>query len=276
MRYLPRSVIALSMTVVAPAVAANSAWAQSGYPDSQGANAYPSPTVTYTPVAAPAPAVPDEAVPDEAAAAPSDGDAQPSRKRKRKAVETSTEAPASSSSGRFGGPAERSHRLQVGLSLMPGTGYRLVVRYNENQSCNDSSGIAGKPVCSRRLPTFLDFQLSFGAMERMDAIVDLRFGLEEDHAATHQFAFAPGLRFWLDREVAFKFYTTLQFVYDYTYFPPGMSTPSSDFGMRNANGLMYDPIRNVGFFVQFGETLGFRRWFRIDLEAGVGAQIRFP
>jgi hypothetical protein len=39
---------------------------------------------------------------------------------------------------------------------------------------------------------------------------------------------------------------------------------------------MYDPIRNVGFFVQFGETMGFRRWFRIDLEVGMGAQIRFP
>ena len=46
--------------------------------------------------------------------------------------------------------------------------------------------------------------------------------------------------------------------------------------MRNANGLMYDPIRNVGFYVQFGETIGFARWFRIDLDVGLGAQIRFP
>jgi hypothetical protein len=46
--------------------------------------------------------------------------------------------------------------------------------------------------------------------------------------------------------------------------------------MRNANGLMWDPIRNVGFFVQFGETIGLMRWFRIDLDVGLGAQIRFP
>ena len=46
--------------------------------------------------------------------------------------------------------------------------------------------------------------------------------------------------------------------------------------MRNANGLMYDPIRNAGFYVQFGETIGFARWFRIDLDVGLGAQIRFP
>ena len=162
---------------------------------------------------------------------------------------------------------------------MPGTGYRLIVRYKETQSCADASGIADKPICSRRLPTFLDFQLSFGALSRMDVIVDLRFGLEADPAAvkgSHQFAVAPGFRFWLDQEIGFKFYTTLQFVYDYTNFANSPGIRSSDVGMRNANGLMYDPIRNVGFFVQFGETIGLMRWFRIDLDIGLGAQIRFP
>ena len=51
---------------------------------------------------------------------------------------------------------------------------------------------------------------------------------------------------------------------------------NSDYGVRNANGLMYDPIRNVGFYFQFGETIGLARWFRIDLDVGLGAQIRFP
>jgi hypothetical protein len=87
---------------------------------------------------------------------------------------------------------------------------------------------------------------------------------------------APGIRFWLDQEVALKFYTTLQFVYDYTNFATSPGIRYSDVGMRNANGLMYDPIRNVGFFVQFGETIGVMRWFRIDLDIGLGAQIRFP
>jgi hypothetical protein len=108
---------------------------------------------------------------------------------------------------------------------------------------------------------------------------DIRFGLQSDPAipGNHQFALAPGLRFWLDQDVALKFYTTLQFVYDYTDFSAAQSgISSSDYGVRNANGLMYDPIRNVGFYVQFGETIGFARWFRIDLDVGLGAQIRFP
>jgi hypothetical protein len=136
-----------------------------------------------------------------------------------------------------------------------------------------------KPVCAHSVPFFLDFQLSFGVAARADLIADIRFGLQSDPAIprSHQFALAPGLRFWLDQDVALKFYTTLQFVYDYTDFSAALTGISnSDYGVRNANGLMYDPIRNVGFYLQFGETIGFVRWFRIDLDVGLGAQIRFP
>jgi hypothetical protein len=264
MRYLSRLVISLSMMVVVSTVAGKSARAQDSEKNTEPGGSVPA-------------LAPDAAATDEAGAASSTDDAAgPKRKRRAKTAEA---APAESNEPtRFGGPAERNHRLQTGLSIMPGTGYRLIVRYKEDQSCGDPSGIAGKPICARRLPTFLDFQLAFGALARMDVIVDFRFGLEEDPAVagSHQFAVAPGLRFWLDQEIAFKFFTTLQFVYDYTYFPPRAGVASSDFGVRNANGLMYDPIRNVGFYVQFGETLGFRRWFRIDLDVGLGVQIRFP
>jgi hypothetical protein len=172
-----------------------------------------------------------------------------------------------------------NHRLQTGLSVMPGTGYRLVVPYKDGQQCGDSSGNPNKRVCAHSVPAFLDFQLSFGVAARADLIVDIRFGLQADPAvaSSHQFAVAPGVRFWLDQELALKFYTTLQVVYDYADFNNANSgIKNSDWGTRNANGLMYDPIRNVGFFVQFGETIGFVRWFRIDLDVGLGAQIRFP
>ena len=263
MRSLSRLVIPLSMMVVVSTVAGKSARGE----DSE--------TGGSVPAIAPGAADTDESGP----ASSTENEAQPKHKRRAKTAETAsadTTDPA-----RFGGRAQRNHRLQTGLSVMPGTGYRLLVPYN-SQFCADSSNMGGKPVCARRLPTFLDFQLAFGALARMDVIVDLRFGLEEDPATSgpgrsiHQFAIAPGMRFWLDQEIALKFYSTLQFVYDYTYFRPEASTASSDFGVRNANGLMYDPIRNVGFFVQVGETIGFRRWFRIDLDLGVGAQIRFP
>ena len=263
MRYLSRLVIPLSMMVVVSTVAGKSARAQDSEKNSENRGSVPA-------------LAPDAAADDESGPASSRGDtAGAKRKRRPKTAPPEPPAPAGEPT-RFGGPAERNHRLQTGLSIMPGTGYRMIVRYKETQSCGDPSGIATKPVCARRLPTFLDFQLAFGAIARMDLIVDFRFGLERDPAATdsRQFAVAPGMRFWLDQEIALKFYTTLQFVYDYTYFRA--NTPSSDFGMRNSNGLMYDPIRNVGFYLQFGETIGLNRWFRIDLDVGLGAQIRFP
>lgn len=174
-------------------------------------------------------------------------------------------------------PAQTNHKFQTGLSIMPGWGYRLIVPYKEGQWCGDQSGQNDKRVCANSVPFFLDFQLSFGVVSRADAILDVRFGLQAQHeiSGSHAFALAPGIRFWLDQDVALKFYTSLQFLYEYVDYK-GNGVRNSDVGMRNANGLMYDPMRNVGFFVQFGETIGMMRWFRIDLDFGLGVQLRFP
>jgi hypothetical protein len=273
MRYRSRLVIAVSMLVVATAVAHHPARAQ----DSESAG--PAPELSQ-----------GSSVPVDGSQIPASEPAGPAsepvgqtpkpKRRVHAAPVAASSAPVEDREQRFGGPARADHRLQTGLWIMPGTGYRLIVPYKENQTCGDASGADSKRVCAHSVPIFLDFQLSFGAASRLDVILDLRFGLQQDPAipGSHQFAVAPGLRFWLDQEVALKFFTTMQFVYDYTNFSnsQGQATSSSDIGVRNANGLMYDPIRNVGFFLQFGETIGFMRWFRIDLDVGIGAQIRFP
>jgi hypothetical protein len=255
------SVIALSMMVVLAAVAPKSALAQETEP-------------------AASPAETRGAPPDDVQAGASDETGR-RPKPKRKSTAAPEEAVQTPEAPKFfGGPAEPNHYLQTGLSVMPGTGYRLIVPYKEGQFCGDSSRTGNKRVCAHSVPFFLDFQLSFGVARRADLIADLRFGLQSDSAAnkgSHQFAAAPGLRFWLDQDVVLKFYTTLQFVFDYADFTGNATGISnSDYGVRNANGLMYDPIRNVGFYVQFGETIGLARWFRIDLDVGLGAQIRFP
>jgi hypothetical protein len=254
------------MMVVVSAVACKSARAQD---TGIGAVAPESALAPVEPTSAP-----------ESAPAANENEASPRQKRRARPA-AAIPAETGETHITFGGPAQMDHRLQTGLSIMPGTGYRLIVPYKENQYCGDSSGQTGKRVCAHSVPVFLDFQLSFGVSSRVDLVADIRFGLQGDPALpgpnSHQFALAPGLRFWLDQEVALKFFTTLQFVYDYTDFTAAQSgINSSDVGVRNANGLMYDPIRNVGFFVQFGETIGFMRWFRIDLDVGLGAQIRFP
>jgi hypothetical protein len=105
----------------------------------------------------------------------------------------------------------------------------------------------------------------------------VRLGLAHDEAKGigRQLAFSPGLRVWLDNDVRTKFFTTLQAVIDHTA-QNSVTVDDTDFGVRNSNGLMYDAIRNVGFYFQFGETIGFRRWFRIELDVGLGVQVRFP
>jgi hypothetical protein len=160
---------------------------------------------------------------------------------------------------------------------MPGVGYRMIVIYNEDQVCISSSGRDGKWVCNNDVPFFTDFALSFGITRRLDLLTDVRLGVARDDVPgiKRQLAIAPGVRFWLDHDRTVKFYTTLQAVFDRT----GQSqdaVPDSDWGARNANGVMYDPTPNFGLFVQFGETIGFTRWFRIEVDVGVGVQVRLP
>ena len=172
-------------------------------------------------------------------------------------------------------PAVINHFHQGGISLMPGTGYRVVVPYHDNLHCGDARANPNPRMCGHSLPFFLDLQLSYGFHPRVDLIVDLRFAVQTDPAPGdgHEFALAPGVRYWMDQGVALKFYATGQLIYDYTRY---IEVSKSDFAIRNAEGLMYDAIKNLGFFFQVGWTMGFVRWFRMEFDAGLGVQIRFP
>ena len=106
-------------------------------------------------------------------------------------------------------------------------------------------------------------------------LVDLRFGILSDFTHSHEFAVAPGVRYWVDPDQSVKFYATMQGVYDAT----AQDNPlvrGNDFGVRNANGFMFEVMRNLGFYVQFGETIGFARWLRFEIDGGVGVQARMP
>jgi hypothetical protein len=163
------------------------------------------------------------------------------------------------------------HKYQLGLALLPATGFRVIFPYETNVSCGEQ----GKRVCTGLLPFFLDFQTSFGFAEHWDVLVDLRFGIESDFTRSRQFAIAPGVRYWVDPDLPVKFFATIQGVFDGT--PQNSSAvPDNDFGFRNANGVMIEVMRNFGFYAQFGETIGFRRWLRFEIDGGVGIQARIP
>jgi hypothetical protein len=163
-----------------------------------------------------------------------------------------------------------THAYQLGLSVLPGTGYRVIAPYAEGVYC----GQQAKRVCTGLLPFFLDTQASFGFAQHWDVLVDLRFGIVSDFTHSHEFAVAPGVRYWVDPDLSVKFYATIQGVFDAT--TQSTNVRSNDFGVRNANGFMFEVMRNLGFFVQFGETIGLARWMRFEIDGGVGVQARMP
>jgi len=167
---------------------------------------------------------------------------------------------------------------QIGLALMPGLGYRFIVPYDDGRNCGDSSGDPSTRVCTAALPAFLDIQAAFGLSPRLDAIADFRMGLAKDghiQGVGRQFAFAPGVRFWLDQNRKVRLYATVQALFDSTN-QGSAGVEKADFGIRNSNGLMYSPTRHWGLYVQLGETLGLRRWLRLEVDAGLGVQARWP
>jgi hypothetical protein len=164
-----------------------------------------------------------------------------------------------------------SHESQLGISVLPGSGFRVLFPFSEGIYC----GQLGKRVCTGRLPTFLDVSPSYGVSAHWDLLFDLRLGLERDFAGTHQIAFVPGFRYWTEPGARAKFFATLQIAYDATA-QRTSALSKNDFAVHNANGLMVDIMPNLGFYAQFGDTIGFIRWLRFEIDLGLGVQARFP
>jgi hypothetical protein len=164
-----------------------------------------------------------------------------------------------------------THLHQMGLSMNAGSGFRFIVPYEDGLPC----GEAGKRVCISHVRAFLELGLSYGVATSLDVIADFRFGLESDFTTTTDFHFAPGVKYFMDPEGPLKFYATGQLVFDNE---DQMTTrvSSFDFGLRNADGVQYEIGRYFGVFAQFGDTLGFVRWLRIELDFAGGVQGRFP
>jgi hypothetical protein len=171
--------------------------------------------------------------------------------------------------------ASLSHDMQFGLAVLSGSGYRGIFPYQDNIFCGKIENGMSARVCSARIPVFVDVQASFGVAAHWDLLVDLRFGAEVDFAGTRQFAVAPGFRYWIEPEDRAKIFTTVQVAYDTTV-EHNPALKSYDVAVRNANGLMIEVMRNLGFYAQFGETIGFVRWLRFEIDFGLGVQARFP
>jgi len=168
-----------------------------------------------------------------------------------------------------------SHKYQLGASGLVGKGYRVIFPYDDKLTCGDASGEDTKRVCTSFSPVFIDIQPSFGVTDNLDLITDLRFGLSADFTNHKQLVVAPGIRYWVEPDAMVKFYTTAQVAWDHTP-QDQMKVKTDDIALRNSNGMMIDVLKNFGIFIQLGETIGFRRWLRFELDGGAGLQLRVP
>ncbi len=169
--------------------------------------------------------------------------------------------------------ADISHRRQFGASLHLGTGLRAISPY-EGEYCG-----TGESVCVARTPVALDLGLSYGVLDSLELLLELRLGLERDFGASDNLdgpriiAFSPGFRYYFSEAKSLKVFSSFQFSIDATDYAQAGGT---DFAVKNTNGLLYDLDKRVGLYGFFGEIIGWDRWLRIEIEAGLGVQARFP
>ncbi|MGE0870105.1 MAG: hypothetical protein AB7P03_16190 [Kofleriaceae bacterium] len=183
------------------------------------------------------------------------------------------------------GPQLISPKNKLSASLRLGMGIRALVPYDEIDYCGKTdpqtaTGYAA--VCTGRAPFSLDLELSYGVTGNIEALVELRLGLERDFASIpsgddgpRSFHVSPGGRLFYGEGARSKLFSTGQLVFDFSgYDNAAGESLGSDFGVRNLNGLWFDLHPRYSVYGYVGETATFSRWMRFELEAGIGVQGR--
>jgi hypothetical protein len=183
--------------------------------------------------------------------------------------------------------AEREgHLHQFGLGLQIAVGMRAINPYSDGVFCGSvgDNGNQNQAYCLARTPMTFDFELTYGVKPALEALMELRIGVERDFGTTsssgggpHVHQWAPGARFFFAETGRAKFFSTAQMVFDTSGYQDASGDDRGfDFGFRNVNGFWFDPTKAYGVYVFFGEEVGFKRWLSAALEGGVGVQGRLP
>lgn len=178
------------------------------------------------------------------------------------------------------------HDGQFGLSVRFSEGVRAVTTYEDTTYCGktDSTTSSGyAPVCVGRTPFMVQLEASYGIKRKLDVFAELRLGLEADFGASpsmdngpHIVSLSPGLRIFYSEGKQSKLFSTAQVLFDFTGYKDATGiAKSSDFGVRNLNGLWFELDKSYAAYVYVGETLTFVRWLDFELEAGAGFQVRY-
>jgi hypothetical protein len=172
------------------------------------------------------------------------------------------------------------HKGQLGVSARFGLGVRGIATYDNMIYCGTTDTMAAygyASVCTGRTPLALDLELAYGLTGSIEAILELRLGLERDFGTApntdgpRPFHLSPGARFFFSEAKRTKLFVQPQLVFDFANHQGG-----NDFGVRGLEGLWIDLHRSYGLYFFIGETLEFSRWLSAAFEAGIGFQGRYP
>jgi hypothetical protein len=178
------------------------------------------------------------------------------------------------------GEAGFSHRRQVSLHLQGGVGYRGIFPYDEEFCGELEDDGTTKSPCLGRSPFSMDIGLAYGLTRRLEILVEGRLGVErdigedlDDDEGPHAVSLAPGIKGYFAEIGSMMLFATLQVAVDFTGYG---QIDETDIGVRNVDGLHYDLNDNFGLFLFVGNQVGFVRWLRFEVEAGLGVQLRVP
>jgi hypothetical protein len=171
-----------------------------------------------------------------------------------------------------------SHKGQFGVHASFGLGYRALFPYDDDDYCGDDNA-----VCWGAPPPLFELGLAYGVSKSVELLVDMRLGLTTDFKpqrvgedAPRPLSFDAGAKIYIDDSGSAKLFTSILFHIDRTDYSASGASQSTDYGVRNVNGLLLDFHRTFGLYLAFGETISFVRWLRFEVDAGIGVQARFP
>jgi len=172
-----------------------------------------------------------------------------------------------------------NHKGQFGVYSQIGIGYRALFPYDSHDYC----GQASSSVCTGGTPPWIEIGISYAPLRSLEVITDLRIGLADDfrpetvtQKAPRELVLSPGIKLYVDDAGSVKLFTTFQIAFDFSDYSADNVASSLDLGFRNVNGVLIDLHQAFGIYAHFGETVGFVRWLRFEMDAGIGIQARFP
>ncbi len=175
------------------------------------------------------------------------------------------------------GDAGSSLTGRLGVSLHLASGTRAIFPY-DGEYCGSSGA-----YCLGRSPLRVDLGVSFRVSPSVDVLATGQLGIETDFGASsgdsgpRLLALAPGILGRLSETDVVDFVSTAQIVLDASSYD---QVDGLDFGLRNENRVVLrlgeiGPDITASGYVFFAETLGLRRWLRLEAEAGAGAVAHF-